>query len=308
MLQEAVPKHYIFQCTSPVHNFRQGFPELLDIYNPFQLRVIYGHAVTEEMAKFLHPRALLACPLRDPIARLISQARFHQKSYAAGCGMPIEKAFWEGNQNRTCTMLVRAFPTMAERFDSNYDAAKFILSGFDVVYDVTDFDRASKRIFQRMGLPVPAVVCDNSAKEVKLDLSLPQELLDQYLGDEQALYKDFLKARAAKPDADNPLRDKKAAQAMTNLLQQPVNWQVLSEKYARYLAEDLYISGEYQHAEQWIRRKMAFYSQALKVLEEKNEFAIQGISDVLLPPKEGTPEANAQSVSVLNAMLKERAT
>jgi hypothetical protein len=285
MLRDKFPERQIYQCTSPVQNFWNGQPELLDIYNPFQLKVIFGHAVTEEMLKFFEGNALMVCPLREPVARLVSQAKFHVKLHTTGVGaMPVAEAFWEDNRNFIVRSIVKAFPTIAEKFATSLEAALFILSGFDVVYDVDSIDQASVRIFELLDLPPPEVLHSNGAVGVGEQIEEPREIAEKFLNEDLALYAAFAAARAKRPEADNPLWDATAAAALRNFGREEVRWHVLANRLAEYVASDLYNANEYNNAVAYLHRKMAFVSQVLSNLDDADFFARNGMAAMSFTP------------------------
>lgn len=159
MALTAMPRHEVYQNTSIIRNWKDGQPEFLEINNHGRLRLVWGHTVHEQMLHFL-VNPLLFTGLRDPVERLVSDARYQiDLAERQGRGPFALEAWLEGQRNPMCWFIINHFPVLSRRADRNlsaFEKARSALECFHHVYFNDTFDRSVAEIFQAIGVtPAP---------------------------------------------------------------------------------------------------------------------------------------------------------
>jgi len=114
MARDVLPAHQLFQNTSIIMNWNDGRPEFLDINDYAALRVVWGHSIHEQMLYRLNA-PILFTGMREPVARLISEARY-QVDLRERQGIPFDVRAWLPKQRNPMTwFIINRFPTLAER-------------------------------------------------------------------------------------------------------------------------------------------------------------------------------------------------
>lgn len=187
MALEALPRYEVYQNTSIIRNWSDDQPEFLDIAAPSRLKLVWGHTVHEQMLhRLVNP--ILFTGLRDPVERLISDARYRiDLAERQGHGpFPIE-AWLNDQRNPMCWFIINHFPTLARRGDRDqtpFEKARSVLECFHHVYFDETFKESVAEIFAALGVS-PAMkhanVGSRSEVQVRVDratLKFDLELYD----------------------------------------------------------------------------------------------------------------------------------
>ncbi|CAN5807122.1 hypothetical protein BH23PSE1_BH23PSE1_11740 [soil metagenome] len=206
MALEALPRHEVYQNTSIIMNWRDGQPEFLDIHDHARLRVVWGHSVHEEMLRYLKEPVLFT-GLREPVARLVSEARYQIDLRRRQEREPIDLAAWLARQRNPMTwFIINRFPTLAERDNkalTPFEKARTALQSFHHVYFTDTFGPSIAAVFEALGVTPPAEKEANAGVLKDLDIAVDLEPL-QYDLQLYAWAKERFGGRALDPAAPMP--------------------------------------------------------------------------------------------------------
>lgn len=157
MALAALPRYEVYQNTSIIRNWNDEQPEFLEIASYGRLRVVWGHTIHEQMLHCL-VRPILFTGLREPVERLISDARYQiDLAERQGKGPFALEAWLEGQRNPMCWFIINRFPILARRADRNlspFEKARSALECFHHVYFNDTFDESVGEIFAALGVNV----------------------------------------------------------------------------------------------------------------------------------------------------------
>lgn len=156
-------QYYIF--SSFRENRLWGRPELFEIQRRDDVRFVFGHWLSQEMAKvLLCPEMLLFTGLRPPRERILSEFRHHQAlSRRFGTAPPEPRDFLATEGNTMCTQLVTNFPTAADLGGGGTlaEQAISVLSLFDHIYQTECLELSCRPILRHLGIEGDLDLRDN---------------------------------------------------------------------------------------------------------------------------------------------------
>ncbi len=174
--QSGLLPHQLYQNTSIIQNWQKGQPEFFDIQDYSRLRLLWGHSIHEQMLHYVSSPVLFT-GMRDPIERLVSEARY-RVDLAAKQGHPFNMKDWLARvKNPMCWFIIHRFPILAERgnpFLTPFQRAKKVLETFDFVYFSENFNKGAEQILHNLGVKCEPVVANEGARKdiaVKIDES-----------------------------------------------------------------------------------------------------------------------------------------
>ena len=178
MAMESLPRHQVYQNTSIIMNWKDKQPEFSDIQDYQSLRIIWGHDIHEQMLHYVR-NPILFTGMRDPVSRLISEARY-QVDLKERQGMQFDVFKWLLKQRNPMTwFIINRFPTLADHNNKSltpFDKAKKALSSFHHVYFTETFEKSSRAIFRAIGVDVKMKETNKSVKK-DLNIEVNKDLL-----------------------------------------------------------------------------------------------------------------------------------
>lgn len=240
-LIRALNKNHVYQSTSMAQNYWENRAEFFLCPNPRKYRALIGHWLHEDMLPLIGPRVKFASSLRHPIERVRSQFRFDLAMRGGNWPSASKERFLQANRNVICRFVTHPFPSISREFTTSLEAAKFILTGMDFLFDVTDADVFQPRILKEIGLNIDSVPKSNVSTGRIQDIDASDEEISQYCEDDIELYKWFVSAKSLpeRAGANNPVYDKDGAKALSDLLVREtdcsagIDW--VAQKYAAEL-------------------------------------------------------------------------
>jgi hypothetical protein len=154
MALEHLPERQIFQTTSIIMNLKEDQPEFLHISDYRALRVVWGHGVHEQMLHFVRS-PILFTGMREPVARLMSAARYQVRLREKQGRGPLDLESWIASQNNPMTwFIINRFPTLAGHPGPGtpFEKAKRALQAFHYVYFTDTFASGVAAIFAALGV------------------------------------------------------------------------------------------------------------------------------------------------------------
>jgi len=152
MAMSVLPHHQVVQTTSLIRNRDEGRPQFLEISKLENLRLIWGHAVHEEML-YVTNQPFLFTGLREPSERLASHAKFDIYLAKSQGRETIEMSEWLRLQSDPiCKFIVERFPRLSgDPSRTLFERARDALEAFDFCYFTETFEESSKAILAAMG-------------------------------------------------------------------------------------------------------------------------------------------------------------
>lgn len=183
-VEACLPSHEVYQTTSPIRNYREGKPELLQMLNPQRLRFVFGHSTHEQMIKLLGQRAILFTGLREPVSRMKSVVNYAFRLAALqGLPTPSVENILKQSEDHMCWSLVVRFPSLAGEKGSLADRAFRVLQNFHLVYFTDNFEETAAAIFRLLDIK-PAPLNYNEGSKDSHSIDIPEH----YLRNDKELY------------------------------------------------------------------------------------------------------------------------
>jgi hypothetical protein len=183
MAMSALPHHHMVQTTALIRNRDEGRPQFFETASFKTLKLIWGHAVHEEML-YLVDHPFLFTGLREPAERIASHARFDIYLARTQGRAPLDVEKWLSlQQDPICRYIIERFPRLSgDASMSLFERAKSALSAFHFVYFTNNFEKSSSAIMQAMGYMA------ESKKENVATVDVPIEVNRDYIRHDLALY------------------------------------------------------------------------------------------------------------------------
>lgn len=269
-LVRALNKNYVYQSTSMAQNYWENRAEFFLCPNPRRYRALIGHWLHEDMLPLIGSGVKFASSLRHPVERVRSQFRFDLAMRGGNWPSVSKERFLQANRNVICRFITHPFPTISREFASNLDAAKFILTGMDFLFDVDDADVFQPKILRAIGLNVDSVPKSNVTAGQVQDIDATDEEIAQYCDEDMELYQWFLAAKSIPELAgeNNPVYSADGAKTLSDLSLREtdcsagIDW--VAQKYATELK---FAIGAKKRNAQYIER-MTRFVESLKRAHE----------------------------------------
>ena len=191
-------EYYIF--ASFRQNRLSGRPELFENRVMDRLKFVFGHRMSQEMARVLWTNSsILFTGLRNPEERMISDYRHYLNiANRYGTAKPEPQNFVEGQSNAICRSLIENFPTAAALGGGNRDFEKAlsVLSLFNHIYETANFEESIHPVIRALGIQNDIEQKDNvSTNATRDDAKELQEILGDQIEEDKLLY-DFVQTNS----------------------------------------------------------------------------------------------------------------
>lgn len=239
-LLDRLPANEVYQSTSMIRNVKENRPEFLQIMNHNRLKAVVGHWVHEGMLPLLKKPILFASSIRDPIARMRSQYRFDVGIRKGSWNKTDPRRCLEDNRNTIVNFVVRAFPSVAKDFDDPVQGCKAVLSGMDMLFDVSDADKRIHELVKAVSSDGPKVARTNESGGIEVDLPFSDEEIAEYCQLDLKVYEWFSEAKSHHSMARNPVFDAGVRKQFASLGAKPFQPEPLASYLAKFLAMEVH--------------------------------------------------------------------